>query len=95
MASRRKDSKAFDHEVRRLQHLGAEQMEENFRGWYFENAQWLIEIVLNRAAEEKQTVEEAAYGIFLDCLRLHQHTTQINLGKQIESEGDTDEEEAA
>ena len=46
MASRKKPTSAAMHEMRRLQHLGAEHMEGNFQHWVIENHCMLVDLVL-------------------------------------------------
>ena len=95
MASRRKEPSAAVQEMRRLQRIGAEQMEQHFNNWVLKHHTALIDIVMARAADEKQTIEEACYGIFLDCMRFQQHGLQIKIAEELEAEGRAEEDEAA
>lgn len=95
MASRKKPTSAAMHEMRRLQHLGAEHMEGNFQHWVIENHCMLVDLVLAVAADENMSTEAASFRVFQDCLKMERHHLQVNLGQQIDSEGDVDTEEAA
>ena len=95
MASRKKEKTPAVQELIRLQNIGAEEMERNFNAWVLDNHSFVVDLVLARAADERETVADAAYGIFLDCLRTHQHQMQVNLAADIERKARAEENEAA